>query len=121
MKQSPINFEDKFAKFSEHFSPKIIAQMNDYHFKLGRFQGDFIWHKHADTDEVFIVLEGAMRIDFRDSSVDLREGEMFVVPKGIEHKPFADKECKIILVEPENTVNTGDSGGDMTAETNVWI
>lgn len=121
MKQTPINFAKKFDKFSDHFAPKIIAQMNDNLIKLVRFQGDFVWHSHAETDEVFIVLEGTMRIDFRDGSVELKEGELFVVPKGIEHKPFADKECKIMLVEPANTVNTGDAGGDMTVASNVWI
>jgi len=121
MQYSAINFKEKLGKFAEHWSPKIIAQMNDYHFKLSKFQGDFVWHSHADTDEVFIVLGGAMRIDFRDGSVDLKTGEMFVVPKGLEHKPFAEKECKIILVEPTGMINTGDAGGDLTAEDNVWI
>lgn len=121
MKYSPINLEEKLDKFSEHWSPKIIAQMNDYHFKLGKFQGHFVWHSHPDTDEVFIVLDGAMRIDFHDGSVDLKEGEMFVVQKGVEHKPFAEKECKIMLVEPAGTINTGDAGGDFAAKDNVWI
>ena len=121
MNYSPINLEEKLARFSEHWSPKIIARMNDYHFKLGKLQGDFIWHSHVDTDEVFIVVDGAMRIDFRDGSIDLKAGEMFVVPRGVEHKPFAAKECKIMLVEPAGTVNTGDAGGDLTAEDNVWI
>ncbi|MCK5609176.1 cupin domain-containing protein [Candidatus Pacearchaeota archaeon] len=121
MKYSAINFKEKFDKFSEHFSPKIIVQMNEYFFKLGKFQGDFIWHKHANTDEAFIVLDGEMRIDFRDNKVDLKTGEMFVVPKGVEHKPFAKNECKIMLVEPAGTVNTGDAGGDLTKEEEVWI
>ncbi len=121
MNYSPINLEEKLAGFSEHWSPKIIARMNDYHFKLGKLLGDFVWHGHADTDEVFIVLDGAMRIDFRDGSVDLKAGEMFVVPKGVKHKPFAEKECKIMLVESSGTLNTGDVGGDLTAEDNVWI
>lgn len=121
MNLSPINFAEKFALFSEQFSPKIVAAMNDYHFKLGRFQGDFVWHRHADTDEVFIVLDGAMRLDFREGSVELQAGEMFVVPQGSEHKPFAEKECKIMLIERANTVNTGDAGGDRTVETEQWI
>lgn len=121
MKYSAINLKEKLDKFSEHWSPKIIAQMNDYHFKLVKFQGDFVWHNHADTDETFIVIEGQMSIDFRDGSVDLKAGEMFVVPKGAEHKSFAEKECKIMLVEPTGTLNTGDSGGEMTAKDNVWI
>ena len=116
-----INFEDKFKKFSEHWSPKIIAQMNDYHFKLVKFQGDFVWHQHADTDEVFITLDGEMRIDFRDGAVNLKTGEMFVVPKGMEHKPYAEKECKILLIEPPGIINTGDAGGDLTADDDVWI
>lgn len=121
MNYSAINFKEKFAKFSEHFSPKIIAQMNDYHFKLSKFQGDFVWHKHTDTDEAFIVLEGEMMIVFRDGKVNLKEGEMFVVPKGVEHKPSAERECKIMLVEPAGTINTGDAGGDLTADDSVWI
>ena len=95
--------------------------MNDYHFKLVKFKGDFVWHQHDDTDETFIVLEGKMRIDFRDGSVELKAGEMFVVPKGVEHKPFAEDECQILLVEPAGVVNTGDAGGEMTAEPDVWV
>ena len=121
MEYSAINLKEKLKKFSEHWSPKIIAQMNDYHFKLVKFQGDFVWHSHADTDEVFIILDGAMRVDFHDGQVDLKAGEMFVVPKGAEHKPWAENECKIMLVEPAGTVNTGHAGGDLTAEDNVWI
>jgi mannose-6-phosphate isomerase-like protein (cupin superfamily) len=121
MKHSAINFKEKLAMFSEHWSPKIIARMNDYHFKLVKFKGDFVWHTHDDTDETFIVLEGEMRINFRDGTVDLKEGEMFVVPKGTEHKPFTEEECKIMLVEPAGTVNTGDSEGDLTAKNDVWI
>ena len=121
MTSSVINFKDKLAKFSEHWSPKIIARMNDYHFKLVKIQGNFVWHRHAETDEVFIVLEGEMRIEFRDGEVDLRTGEMFVVPKGVEHKPCAERECRILLVEPVGTVNTGDAGGELTAKDIAWI
>jgi mannose-6-phosphate isomerase-like protein (cupin superfamily) len=121
MKKEAINIKDKFGKFSEQWSPKIIAQMNDYHFKLARVKGDFTWHDHKDTDEVFLVIKGELRIDFKDGSVTIREGEMFVVPKGIEHKPFAEKECKILIVEPAGTVNTGDAGGNQTTENNIWI
>jgi mannose-6-phosphate isomerase-like protein (cupin superfamily) len=86
-----------------------------------KFQGDFVWHSHADTDEVFITLDGEMTIEFRDGKAHLKAGEMVVVPKGVEHKPCAEKECKIMLVEPAGTINTGDAGGDLTAENNVWI
>src|SRR3989338_1530060 len=110
METEAINFQKKFAKFSKQWSPKIIAQMNDYQFKLVKIKGDFTWHDHKETDEVFIVIEGEMRIDFRDGNIALRAGELTVVPKGVEHKPFAEKECKILLVEPVGTVNTGDAG-----------
>ncbi len=118
---SSINLKNKLAKFSEHWSPKIIARMNDYHFKLVKIQGDFVWHSHAETDEVFIVLEGEMMIEFRDGRVDLRANEMFVVPKGVEHNPHAERECKLLLIEPVGTINTGDAGGELTAEGNAWI
>lgn len=121
MMRKPINLKDKYAKFSDLWSPKIIAQMNDYHFKLVKVKGDFTWHDHPDTDEVFIVFEGSLRIDFRDESVTLQEGELFVIPKGVEHKPFAAKECKIMLVEPAGTVNTGNAGGEQTASSDEWI
>jgi len=121
MAYQSVNLQSKFAKLSEHWSPRIIAQMNDYHFKLVKIQGDFVWHSHADTDEVFIVLEGRMDIHFRDGTVTLNAGEMLVVPKGVEHKPFAEKECKVMLVEPAGTINTGEAGGERTAADGVWI
>jgi len=116
-----INIAEKFKQFSEQWSPKIIAQLNDYHFKVAKIQGDFVWHSHPETDEVFMVIDGEMVIYFRDGQVTLKTGEMSVVPKGVEHKPFAREECKILLVEPAGTVNTGDAGGELTAENNVWI
>lgn len=121
MNLGPINFNEKLSQFSEHWAPKIIAWMNDYHFKVVRFKGDFVWHRHDDTDEVFIIIDGEMTIAFRDGAVELKAGEMFVVPKGAEHKPFAEKECQAVLVEPAGTINTGDAGGAMTAENDVWI
>jgi mannose-6-phosphate isomerase-like protein (cupin superfamily) len=121
MSTSAINFQDKFARFSEHWRPKVIAEMNDYQFKLVRLQGEFVWHRHADTDEVFIVIEGSMTLRFRDHEVPLRAGELYVVPKGVEHQPFAADECKVMLVEPKGVVNTGDTGGSLTAQNDVWI
>jgi mannose-6-phosphate isomerase-like protein (cupin superfamily) len=121
MEFKAINFNEKLSKFSDHWAPKIIAQMNNYHFKIVKFQGEFVWHSHDATDEVFIVLDGEMSIAFRDGSVELKAGEMFVVPKGAEHRPFAKKECKAMLVEPAGTINTGGAGGEMTAGNNVWI
>lgn len=116
-----VNFQEKFSKFSEFWSPKVIAEMNDYQFKLAKFKGEFTWHDHKDTDEVFMVMEGSMTIELRDQTVHLSEGEMFVVPKGVEHKPSAENECKVLLIEPRGVVNTGDSGGELTAENDVWI
>jgi len=121
MQYSTIDIKNKFTLFTEHWSPKIIAQMNDYHFKLTKIQGDFVWHKHDETDEVFIVIEGEMGIEFPDDKVVLRSGEMMVVPKGVEHKPYAAEECRIMVIEPAGTINTGDSGGDMTKDELEWI
>ena len=121
MNHTAINLAQKLTQFSDHWSPKIVAQMNDYHFKLAKFQGEFVWHSHAETDEVFIVIDGHMSIDFRDGSVELKAGEMFVVPKGIEHKPVAEQECHVMLVEPAGTLNTGDTGGDLTADDNAGV
>ncbi|AYG07551.1 cupin domain-containing protein [Pseudomonas fluorescens] len=116
-----INFAHKYSLFSEQWTPKVVAQMNDYQFKVVKIEGDFVWHSHADTDETFIVLEGALRIDFRDGAVQLGAGEMFVVPKGIEHKPYAEGEVKLLLVEPCGVLNTGDQGGERTQRNDVWI
>ena len=116
-----INLKEKLSKFTDHWSPRIVAEMNDYQFKLVKIKGDFVWHNHDDTDEVFIVLEGEMMIEFKDETVELKEGEIFVVPKGVEHKPYSEKECKIMLVEPKGVVNTGDAGSDLTAPNDVWI
>lgn len=121
MELQPINLNEKLSKFSEHWSPRIIAQMNDYHFKVAKVQGEFVWHSHADTDEVFVVLNGRLEIQFRQGSVVLKEGEMYVVPKGVEHKPVAESECHILLVEPAGTVNTGDVVDERTVPNNVWI
>ena len=116
-----INLKEKLSKFSDHWSPRIVAEMNDYQFKLVKIKGDFVWHNHGDTDEVFIVLEGEMKIEFKDKTVELKEGEMFVIPKGVEHKPYSEKECKIMLVEPKGVINTGDAGSDLTSPNDVWI
>lgn len=116
-----VNFSQKLALFAEHWSPKVIAEMNDYQFKLVKLKGDFIWHDHKETDETFIVIEGELRIDFRDGAVQVSSGEMFVVPKGVEHKPYAADEVKLLLIEPRGVLNTGNAGGERTAENNVWI
>jgi mannose-6-phosphate isomerase-like protein (cupin superfamily) len=119
--RTAINLGEKFSKFSELWSPKIVAQMNDYHFKLVKFQGEFVWHDHKETDEVFIVLDGEMTIHFRDGDVFVRKGEMFVISKGVEHKTSAKSECRAMLVETAGTANTGDAASDKTAPGNAWI
>jgi mannose-6-phosphate isomerase-like protein (cupin superfamily) len=93
----------------------------EYQFKLVKIRGNFVWHSHQNTDETFIILEGDLRIDFRDGHVRLTKGEMFVVPKGVEHKPYAENEVKVLLIEPRGVRNTGDEGGDLTAENDVWL
>jgi mannose-6-phosphate isomerase-like protein (cupin superfamily) len=118
---SAINFSKKYDLFSEQWTPKVIAQMNNYQFKVVKIEGDFIWHSHADTDETFIVLEGQLRIDFRDGAVMLEQGEMYVVPKGVEHKPYAEREVKLLLIEPAGVLNTGDETSERTAVNDVWI
>jgi mannose-6-phosphate isomerase-like protein (cupin superfamily) len=116
-----LNFAQKLSLFNEQWTPRVIAEMNDYQFKVVKLQGDFIWHDHADTDETFIVLEGQLRIDFRDGQVSVSQGEMFVVPKGVEHKPYAEHEVKLLLIEPKGVLNTGHEGGERTAVNDVWI
>jgi mannose-6-phosphate isomerase-like protein (cupin superfamily) len=121
MQYKAINFSEKLGLFHEHWKPKVIAEMNDYQFKIVKVKGDFIWHDHRDTDETFIVLEGDLRIDFRDGHVNLGEGEMYVVPKGVEHKPYAEQEVKMLLIEPRGVKNTGDEESERAAEDDVRI
>jgi mannose-6-phosphate isomerase-like protein (cupin superfamily) len=121
MTKKAINFTDKFSKFNEHWSPRVIAEMNDYQFKLVKFQGEFVWHDHKDTDEVFLVIEGEMQIGFHDGDVTVRAGEMFVVPKGVEHITRAAQECRALVVEPRGVVNTGEASSSLTAQNDVWI
>ncbi|GAC1029642.1 cupin domain-containing protein [Pseudomonas sp. No.21] len=116
-----INLLQKTSLFSEQWNPKVVAEMNDYQFKVVRIEGDFIWHAHADTDEAFLVLEGQLRIDLRDGAVLLGPGELYVVPKGVEHKPYAEGEVKMMLIEPRGVLNTGEEGGERTAQNDVWI
>jgi len=111
-----VNLAEKFALFSEHWSPKRVAGVDDYDVKLVKVQGDFVWHKHDEEDELFLVVKGRLAIDFRDHRVELDAGEMIVVPRGVEHKPFAEEECEILLLERRGVVNTGDAAeSDLTA------
>ena len=121
MVSKKINLEEKFAKFTKHWSPKVVAEMNDYQFKIAKIKGEFVWHNHKETDETFIVIEGQMTIKFRKSEVKLSEGELFVVPKGVDHKPCADNECKILVIEPRGVIHTGDNEGKFTIKKDIWV
>ncbi|MBD9574279.1 cupin domain-containing protein [Pseudomonas sp. PDM23] len=119
--RQPINLQDKLGRLTETWQPRVIAEMNDYQLKVVKLQGDFVWHSHADTDETFIVLGGELRIDFRDGPLTLRAGELYVVPRGVEHKPYAEHEVQLMLIEPRGMLNTGDQGGERTAENDRWV
>ena len=121
MKNKKINISEKLKKFSDYWSPKLVAEMNDYQFKLAKISGEFIWHHHESTDEVFFVIEGSMIIEFRNGIVELSKGEMYVVQKGVEHKPYAEKECHIMLIEPRGVINTGEVKNELTAVNDNWI
>jgi len=121
MKYQPINLAKKFSQINDLWKPRVVVEMNNYQFKLAKVKGEFIWHDHPDTDEVFMVLEGSLDIHFRDGKVTLQKGEIYVVPKGVEHKPVADKECQIMVIEPRGVVNTGDIESDLKAQNDVWI
>jgi mannose-6-phosphate isomerase-like protein (cupin superfamily) len=118
MAHSSINLSQKLALFTEHWSPKIVANINDYDVMVVKVKGDFVWHKHDDTDDFFLVLSGQLRIDLRDGAVTLNPGELYVVPKGVEHKPYAEVETHLLLIEPRGVPNTGD---EKTAATKVTI
>ena len=121
MSGKKINLEKKFSEFSEYWAPRIVAELNDYQIKLAKLKGEFTWHDHQDTDEAFIVISGSMSIELRDRKIDLSAGEMFVVPKGVEHKPCSKEECHLMLIEPRGVVNTGEAGGKLTAENDIWV
>lgn len=110
-----VSLAEKLALFDEHFSPKTVAQINDYDVQVVKALGEFVWHKHDDTDDFFLVLKGRLTIQMRDGDVELGPGELFVVPKGIDHCPRCDEEVHLLLIEPSGTPNTGDAGGELTA------
>ena len=110
-----VDLHEKLSRFSDHWSPKVVARMNDYEVKVVKLKGDFVWHTHDDTDELFLVIEGDLTIQLRDGDVQLREGQLYVVPRGVEHRPVTDGEVAVMLIEPAGVVNTGDVGGDLTA------
>jgi mannose-6-phosphate isomerase-like protein (cupin superfamily) len=117
----PINLAEKLSLFSDQWQQRVIAEMNNYQFKVVKIEGDFLWHDHPETDETFLVLEGELRIDFEDGAVLVRKGEMYVVPKGVRHKPYAAHEVQMMVIEPRGTMNTGEEGGERTAQNDVWV
>ena len=117
-----VDFREKLELFEECWAPKNVAAMNDYRFKLAKLEGTFVWHAHPDSDEAFLVLEGLLAIEFRAGTVELRPGQMTVVPAGVEHRPCAEHGvCHVLLIEPETTLNTGNVGGERTAPLDDWI
>jgi mannose-6-phosphate isomerase-like protein (cupin superfamily) len=116
--ESKINLAERLATFDYRWSPKIVAQLNDYDVQVVKVEGEFVWHKHDETDDFFLVLNGHLTIQLRDRNLELDEGELFVVPRGVEHCPRADEEAHVLLIEPAGTPNTGDTGGPLTAEKN---
>ena len=116
-----VNLTDKFALITKQWDPKIIAQLNNYHLKIAKVQGEFVWHSHPETDEVFLVVNGSLEIHLREKILHLEAGELCVIPRGVEHKPAAVKECQILMMEPAGTLNTGNAGGERTVEEAAWI
>jgi mannose-6-phosphate isomerase-like protein (cupin superfamily) len=111
-----VNLAEKIGLLQEPYTPGVVGYLNDYKLVVVRVQGEFVWHKHEDTDDFFLVLRGQLTIQLRDRDIELNEGELFVVPRGVEHCPKADEEAHVLLIEPRGTVNTGDAGGELTAE-----
>jgi mannose-6-phosphate isomerase-like protein (cupin superfamily) len=119
--REPVNALEKSRLLTERWQPRVIAELNDYQFKVVRLEGDFLWHDHPDTDEAFFVLEGSLRIDLADRAVHLSAGDLFVVPRGMRHKPFAEGETAVMLIEPRGVPNTGSAGGERTAPQDQWM
>jgi mannose-6-phosphate isomerase-like protein (cupin superfamily) len=115
MAQEAVDIAEKLSHFSQYWSPKVVARLNDYEIKVVKVQGEFVWHTHEDTDELFLVVNGELTIQLRDGNVVLRPGQLFVVPRGVEHCPITNGEAHALLIEPAGVVNTGDAGGALTA------
>lgn len=121
MPPAKISLSDKLSRFHEHWQPKIAAELNGQHVKLAKLKGEFIWHHHPAEDEMFLILKGRLRLEFRDGNVELGPGEFLVVPRGVEHRPVADEEVHLMLFEPAGTLNTGNAKGERTVEKLDWI
>ncbi|MFH1681203.1 MAG: cupin domain-containing protein [Candidatus Eisenbacteria bacterium] len=112
-----INIREKLALFGEHWRPRIVGELNGHEVRLAKFKGEFVWHAHKNEDELFLVIDGSFDMQLRDRTITVREGEFIIVPRGIEHRPRADREVHVMLFEPAGTLNTGDAGGDRTVDT----
>ncbi len=117
----PVNLVHKASLIEQQWSPRVVAEMNDYQFKVVRIEGEFIWHSHPETDEAFLVLEGTLRIDLPDGCVYVNPGELYVVPRGVEHRTASEGEAKLMMIEPRGILNTGHEDGERTALNDVWI
>jgi mannose-6-phosphate isomerase-like protein (cupin superfamily) len=116
-----VNLSEKFNLFNEHWSPRIVGELNGQYVKLAKFKGEFMWHSHANEDELFLMVKGTIRIEFRDGVITLNEGEFYIVPKGVEHKPVAEEEAHIMLLEPKSTEQTGGIDSDLRVDNQPWI
>ncbi|WP_106791327.1 cupin domain-containing protein [Aquimarina sp. Aq78] len=116
MKIEKINIDDKLSLFSDHWNPRIVGELNGQHVKLVKFKGEFVWHKHDNEDEMFYVINGEFKMEFRDRTVHLKPNEFLIIPKGTEHRPVADKEVSVMLFEPNTTINTGNTPGKLTQD-----
>jgi mannose-6-phosphate isomerase-like protein (cupin superfamily) len=116
-----VNLAEKLSLFADRWSPRIVGELNGQHVKLAKLQGEFVWHRHVEEDELFLVLKGGLRILFRDGEVELAEGEFLIVPRGVEHKPVAEEETHVLLFEPVSTLNTGDTRSERTVESLEWL
>ncbi|SKB53731.1 Mannose-6-phosphate isomerase, cupin superfamily [Salegentibacter holothuriorum] len=121
MKSEKVNLKDKFELFKEYWNPKIIGELNGQQVKLAKLKGEFVWHDHKEEDEMFLVIKGSLKIEFRDNTISLNKGEMYIVPKGVEHKPIAEEEAWVLLFEPANTKHTGEVKNKLSVENQEWI
>lgn len=117
----PVRISQKLDQFSDYWNPRIVGELNGQHVKLAKFRGAFVWHRHEAEDEMFLVLAGAFRMELRDRTIELSEGDFLIIPKGTEHRPVADEEVSVMLFEPATTVNTGDAPGALTRDNPEWL
>lgn len=116
-----VTIREKLSLFQDYWNPKIVGELNGQHVKLVKFQGEFVWHKHDDEDELFYVISGSFAMHFRDKTIEIKENEFLIVPKGVEHKPVAEHEVSVMLFEPASTVNTGDVKSELTKDSLLWV